>query len=440
MVYAVKDSGLEVIDCNWKMESSQSNCVVQKHTIPYSFADYKGKDVYVNRVVNKPGITEVQDPTVKTQYGYYHYTNGRGQYSVCAHYGKETYGWTSVYREEIWVDSPLEMTSNSATSYRHPEVSGCGTAGCLDGDFWDAGGKYADEKGVVWYREQTRTVSKETKEQKSIKLIKKDSVKVTATPTSTPKPTVTPKATSTPKPSATPKATSTPKPSATPKVTSTPTPTPTTAVVSDWVKASDCPAGAEIVETKWTYTQRFDTESTSSYLDVWINTGYRIEEVARGTFEYATFPDGFDMSNSICNGMYTGRDAFPVTAGAEREILSDDLAGYIYWNYYYPVSGGCMNNRIIGYYYNQHLKNFGSWCYTTKFAAFKSSVNYSSPGTNNAGGGAIYKIKDVPSSASGSTSYWWFRFDYRTCTYRDVMRIYQYYKLQSGESFTEVLN
>ena len=39
--------------------------------------------------------------------------------------------------------------------------------------------------------------------------------------------------------------------------------------ISDWVPASEAPAGAEIIETKWTYTQREYTTSSSSSLSGW---------------------------------------------------------------------------------------------------------------------------------------------------------------------------
>ncbi|MBP3567952.1 MAG: Ig-like domain-containing protein [Lachnospiraceae bacterium] len=110
----------------------------------------------------------------KTQYGYYHYTDGKGDYAVCAYYGQETDGWKNIYREEIWVDEPLELISTTATSLKHPEVSSCKAAGCLDGDFWNAGGRYIDENGVLWYREQTRVVGKDVAEAQKKTVIKEE--------------------------------------------------------------------------------------------------------------------------------------------------------------------------------------------------------------------------------------------------------------------------
>ena len=108
----------------------------------------------------------------KKQYGYYHYTDGNGDYAVCAYYGQETDGWKNIYREEIWVDEPLKLEKSTATSLKHPEVNGCKSAGCLEGDFWDAGGRYIDENGVLWYREQTRIVDKNVTETQKKTLIK----------------------------------------------------------------------------------------------------------------------------------------------------------------------------------------------------------------------------------------------------------------------------
>lgn len=50
LVYEVSNNGVTVIDSNWNM-GGQLNCIVQKHTIPYSSSTYGGTVTYVNRVV-----------------------------------------------------------------------------------------------------------------------------------------------------------------------------------------------------------------------------------------------------------------------------------------------------------------------------------------------------------------------------------------------------
>lgn len=235
-------------------------------------------------------------------------------------------------------------------------------------------------------------------------------------------------------PTITPEATAIPKPTATPVLTPV-------LAVSGWVKASDCPVGATIVDTKWTYTFIDRTESTSATKDGWIRDGERKEVVANGTFDYATFPENFDTSHAVYNSMYTSKNANPVADGATREILSDSPAGYVYWHYAYPVSGGGnAGNRIVGYYYNQNLKYVGNWCYATEFCAFKSTKNYTTTANNKEGGGTVYKVTDSDyvkyDVAKGS--HWWYRFEYNTCTYQDVKTLYQYYKSTEKESKTEV--
>ena len=230
--------------------------------------------------------------------------------------------------------------------------------------------------------------------------------------------------------------TSTPIPTVAP--TATPLPEP---VVSGWVKASECPAGATVVDTKWTYTYTERTESTSAVMEGWIREGERKEIAANGSFEYAVFPDTFPTSHAVYNGMYTNKNAIPVAVGATREIISDVPTGYVYWHYAYPIGGGGdAGNRIVGYYYNQHLKAVGNQCYATEFSAFKSDKKYTSTANNKAGGGTVYKITDSEymkyDVAKGS--YWWYRFEYNTCTYQDVKTIYQYYRVTEKESAIEV--
>ena len=258
----------------------------------------------------------------------------------------------------------------------------------------------------------------------------------TPTVTATPKPTATPLPTSTPIPTVAP--TATPVPTSTPVPTTTPIPEP---VVSGWVKASECPVGATVVDTKWTYTYTERTESTSAVMDGWIRDGERKEVVASGTFDYATFPDTFNTSHAVYTGMYKNKNAVPVVDGATREIISDVPTGYVYWHYAYPVGGGGdAGNRIVGYYYNQNLKYVGNWCYATEFCAFKSTKNYTTTADNKEGGGKVYKITDSDyvkyDVAKGS--HWWYRFEYNTCTYQDVKTIYQYYRTLNQEATSEV--
>ncbi|MBO5280596.1 MAG: InlB B-repeat-containing protein [Clostridia bacterium] len=96
----------------------------------------------------------------KTQYRYYHYTDGKGNYSVCGGKNIVEGKWTSSYREDTgWLDYKLELVSESSTSYNHTKQSWCANYGCTD-ESWK-GGKYVDAAGISWYREETRTVPNE---------------------------------------------------------------------------------------------------------------------------------------------------------------------------------------------------------------------------------------------------------------------------------------
>ncbi len=96
----------------------------------------------------------------KTQYKYYHYTDGNGNYSVCGGMNIVLGKWTSSKREETgWLDTPLELVSSSPTSYNHTVQDYCDDYGCIEEDW--VGGKYVDSNGVSWYREDTRIVGKD---------------------------------------------------------------------------------------------------------------------------------------------------------------------------------------------------------------------------------------------------------------------------------------
>lgn len=435
LVYSIEKDGLMVIDCNWN-SSGQLNCLVQKHLLSYSNTRYADYMAYINRV-KENGVTSGSSTTssssktnatanTKTQYVYYHYTNAAGEYSVCGHWGANVNGWTNVYREEIWLDKPLEKIDSG---YRHAHVAGCDEIGCWSSDYWENGGKYIDKDGAIWYREQTKTVAKDANQTQSFSVIYEKVSK----PVSTPKPTATPRPTVAPKP------TVTPRPTVAPKATATPIPE---REVSGWVKVSECPAGVQIVDTKWTYTytDRIESLDTGLENEGWIREGERKEVVGSGTFDYAAFPDTFDTSHVVYTSMYTDKNVVPVMEGATREILSDAPAGYVYWHYSYPMGDRSVGNRIVGYYYNQNLKYVGNWCYATEFSAFKSAKNYATTANNKEGGGTVYKVTDSEyvtyDVAKGS--HWWYRFAYNTCVYQDVKTVYQYYKNMAWESTSEV--
>lgn len=208
---------------------------------------------------------------------------------------------------------------------------------------------------------------------------------------------------------------------------------------SDWVKVSEVPSSAKITDTKWKYTLTETTESSQSTLAGWIYNGYRTEVVDEGTFEYATFPSGFDTASSIYKEMYTSKDAVPVASGAERAIISDSMAGYIYWHYAYPLSEVNMaGNRFIAKTYHFWIDGCG---YTDIFCAFKSDIDYTTTTIGKYTDETIYKIPDAYTSYEESGgSYWWLRFEYYSCTYRDIKKIYQYSRTSEKESSTEVVN
>ena len=157
-LYSSDHDGVTVVDCNWRSTKVQLNCVVQKHTIPYDYWQMAGGITYVNRVTDfeLPQAGEAFTGLSKTYYKYYHYTDGYGNYSVCPYYAKEALKWKTAYREETeWLDTPLMLVRSN---YQHVhQGKSCTNAGCID-ESWYNGGKYKDECGVIWYREEIRSI------------------------------------------------------------------------------------------------------------------------------------------------------------------------------------------------------------------------------------------------------------------------------------------
>ena len=208
---------------------------------------------------------------------------------------------------------------------------------------------------------------------------------------------------------------------------------------SRWVRESEVPSGAKITDTKWTYTLTETIEISEKSLPGWNYCGYREEVVEEGTFEYALFPSTFDTSSDIYKGMYKNKSEMAVADGAERVIISDNVAGYIYWHYAYPLKEkNAAGNRFIANQY--HLKIDGCG-YTDIFCAFKSDKDYTNTTIGKYTGETIYRIQDTHTSYNESGgSYWWSRFEYYSCAYKDIKTLYQYYRTIEKESATEIIN
>ncbi len=212
--------------------------------------------------------------------------------------------------------------------------------------------------------------------------------------------------------------------------------------LSGWVLASSVPTGAQTVNTKWTYTKTETTESTSASLSGWTQTGNYWKQTGTGSTKYATFPTGFDTTNSI----YTSFAKSPYTAydnGSTKRVVSNKWTGYVYWHWMYNVSYANTTVRTIS-----HRK--GSWDaygnsgagYNYKyFTAILSSVDcpYLDNGYCCSQNLPSYNCKDIITNTTNVGTPRMFRFNYYTSTYTDYQKMYQYQKITNGlESTTEV--
>lgn len=211
--------------------------------------------------------------------------------------------------------------------------------------------------------------------------------------------------------------------------------------LSGWTAAANLPAGAQIVNTKWTYTKTETTESSAASLSGWTQTGSYWNKTGSGSQNYASFPSGFDQNHSIYKSFaksqpYTASE----NASTKREV-STAWAGYVYWHWMYDAgTGNGTSGRAIYNKYgwgpdNNFLYKFfgaftstqGNYANDKLFCNSQSITNY------------IIPERYLYADCQGATR--WFRFDYYKCSYTDYAKVYQYKKVTNGlESTKEVSN
>lgn len=215
---------------------------------------------------------------------------------------------------------------------------------------------------------------------------------------------------------------------------------------SDWVLASEVPEGAEVLDRKWSYDLTTTMDSKETSVEGYTQTGSEWIKSGSGSFEYSdkfsTYAPGFDTSNSI----YKNMKKSPYSAyetDTEKRTVSNSWKGYVYWHWMYNCGNASATDRSIFYKSAQGTTNLTGNQYGYKFfGAFKSTTNFS--GQTNANWGQNdtyykwYHVTDRSSYASTQGSYWWYRFDYYTCSYVDYYKLFHYTKTESLESATEI--
>ncbi len=210
--------------------------------------------------------------------------------------------------------------------------------------------------------------------------------------------------------------------------------------VSGWVLESNLPSGAQVVNTKWTYSKTETTESTSSSLSGWTQTGNYWKQTGSGSTNYASFPSGYDTGNyyyqNFAKSAYSAYDN-----GSTKREVSNSWAGYVYWHWMYSTGAAGSSTRAIYHKYGYGPDNGFLYQYFYAFTSTKG--NYSSDKYYcNSQSITNYIVNDQHTSnaeCGGATR--WFRFDYYTSSYTDYQKIYQYKKVTDGlESSTAISN
>ena len=204
-----------------------------------------------------------------------------------------------------------------------------------------------------------------------------------------------------------------------------------------WIKASELPSGGRVVSRKWSYTKTTKTESRETSLAGYTQIGSYWVKSGEGSFNYASFPSGFDTGNWYYTNWNRGAlSAYETTT--EKRDVSTWWAGWIYWHWMYDTNyANGVQNRAI---YNRNATASANGFYYKFFGAFNSSTDYTYGGTGYTCnlGWANYIVNDRTSWNDCQGALRWFRFDYYGCAYTDYYKMFQYQKVENLESTTQV--
>ena len=208
--------------------------------------------------------------------------------------------------------------------------------------------------------------------------------------------------------------------------------------VSSWVKASELPSGAQVVNRKWSYTKTTNTESKETSMAGYTQVGSYWVESGRGSQNYASFPSGFDQSHSIYTSFAKSALSSYENATTKR-VVTNSWAGYVYWHWMYNVYYRNTTERAIS-----SQKGTFSGMYYGYFYAIKSSVNCpyldnyycQSKNLPSYNCSSILPASTGPTDGMGTPRF--FRFDYYVSNYVDYYKMFKYQKVENLESTTQV--
>lgn len=213
---------------------------------------------------------------------------------------------------------------------------------------------------------------------------------------------------------------------------------------SGWVLESELPAGAEVLDTKWTYTKTTNTESTATSLDGFTQIGAYWVQSGSGSQNYASFPSGFNTGHSIYTSFTKSVPYSAYENETNKREVNNSWAGYVYWHWMYNVAYANNTSRTIA----DRKCTFNNLAFHY-FFAMTSTVNCpkldNSYVANYAAGKApaSYNCHSIMPGGSSTTdgrgTPRMLRFDYYKSTYTDYYRVFQYQKIERNlESATEV--
>lgn len=209
--------------------------------------------------------------------------------------------------------------------------------------------------------------------------------------------------------------------------------------ISDWVLRSQVPEGSQIINQKWTYDERTNTTSREPSLSGYTQYGSYWVQSSNSTFNYASFPDGYDTSNWIYKDFHKSCDVSAYETETEKREVSTSEAGFVYykWDYNAPYannthrsishkfrSTGVADNFWYGYFHaNLSTKNHpyldNSYCNNANMPSYNCSSEFNT-------------------SATAGPTPRFFRFKYYQASYNDYYKVFKYYKLESKESLSAV--
>ena len=211
---------------------------------------------------------------------------------------------------------------------------------------------------------------------------------------------------------------------------------------TDWTTDASLAStlSSDRVKTKTQY-RYYDKQTTTSYetsLSGWTQNGGSWVHQSTNSFNYASFPSGFDQGHWIYTNFHKSCDVGAYENATNKREVSTSWAGYVYWHWMYDCGGANAYDRAI--WNKSGTCNVSPYYNYKYFGAFTSTSGYSTKGYNsycNNCGMTTYYNTGRTSNADSQGSYYWFRFDYYTCTYKDYRKLFNYWKWGTASAWQD---